>query len=421
MSQLGWIDFSPDDRNKVRNVLAMLSEPGTLDELGVGQVRDAFSDLLFPGISTIQTRAKYFITVPRILRDYQALTPSKKRNYQSLKKYLIYHENEVAKILVAVHDDSEDGIIGRTRITSGGVDRRPSEVYWNGLRTFGLIKTQLSLAEFSRKLDDYDHHNDMLDSDHADGNDDADALKNRNLIDLPDNNHQWMDKNQLRIQLNYKEAEFLKGKLIETSGIELSVPTQLFKCHLVHKALAENTNKALQAIDVLTELMLSHDDVNAICKQRIQTANQFSLAMEGPHIRYNIILAKNNGFDDSVDKYEEAYAAWFEKANAKNLFKQGSDDKWLGIAAGGIDQKRVFKNITKDFIKKWCEALRQNTDHSQLDEIVAKQAERNKGGRSLLKRKLSENKWMGIRRLDFRWGSARTIIKDIQEGLNVNT
>ena len=45
MSQLGWIDFSPDERKKVRTVLAMLSEPGTLDELGVGQVRDAFSDL----------------------------------------------------------------------------------------------------------------------------------------------------------------------------------------------------------------------------------------------------------------------------------------------------------------------------------------------------------------------------------------
>jgi len=82
MSQLGWIDFSPNEREKVKNVLAMLAEKGTLDELGIGQVRDAFADLLFPGISTIQTRAKYFITVPRILRDYQALTKSKKQSYK---------------------------------------------------------------------------------------------------------------------------------------------------------------------------------------------------------------------------------------------------------------------------------------------------------------------------------------------------
>lgn len=41
-------------------VLAMLQEPGTLDELGIGQIRDAFSDLLFRGFLTIQTRAKFW-------------------------------------------------------------------------------------------------------------------------------------------------------------------------------------------------------------------------------------------------------------------------------------------------------------------------------------------------------------------------
>ena len=55
MSAIGWVDFSSDDRQRVQQVLALLKETGTLDELGVGQVRDAFSDVLFPGFSTIQT------------------------------------------------------------------------------------------------------------------------------------------------------------------------------------------------------------------------------------------------------------------------------------------------------------------------------------------------------------------------------
>jgi len=50
----------------VQNVLALLKEPGTLDELGIGQVRDAFADVLFPGFSTIQTHARYFLAIPRI-------------------------------------------------------------------------------------------------------------------------------------------------------------------------------------------------------------------------------------------------------------------------------------------------------------------------------------------------------------------
>ena len=74
MSQLGWVDFSSTDREQVSKILAMLREPGTLDELGIGQIRDAFADLFFSGFSTIQTRTKYIITVSRILRDYHHLT-----------------------------------------------------------------------------------------------------------------------------------------------------------------------------------------------------------------------------------------------------------------------------------------------------------------------------------------------------------
>ena len=42
----------------------LLSEQGAVDELGTGIVRDAFANYFFPGTSTIQTRAKYFLIVP---------------------------------------------------------------------------------------------------------------------------------------------------------------------------------------------------------------------------------------------------------------------------------------------------------------------------------------------------------------------
>lgn len=61
---IGWIDFSKDERNNVLNVIHLLDEPGAVDELGIGAVRDAFADLFFPGTSTVQTRAKYFLIVP---------------------------------------------------------------------------------------------------------------------------------------------------------------------------------------------------------------------------------------------------------------------------------------------------------------------------------------------------------------------
>ena len=56
----GWIDFSKTERSKILSVLDLLGEKGVLDEMGISQIRDAYSDLFFPGTSTIQTRAKYY-------------------------------------------------------------------------------------------------------------------------------------------------------------------------------------------------------------------------------------------------------------------------------------------------------------------------------------------------------------------------
>jgi hypothetical protein len=65
-SSFTWLDYSEHDRRKMLDVIELFGERTTRDELGLGGVRDAFADLLFPGTSTIQTRAKYFLFVPWI-------------------------------------------------------------------------------------------------------------------------------------------------------------------------------------------------------------------------------------------------------------------------------------------------------------------------------------------------------------------
>ncbi len=64
MSQLAWLDYSEHERRKALDVVRLFQDKGTVDELGVGTVRDALADHLFPGISTIQTRARYFLFIP---------------------------------------------------------------------------------------------------------------------------------------------------------------------------------------------------------------------------------------------------------------------------------------------------------------------------------------------------------------------
>ena len=59
-----WLDYSERERRKLLDVVDLLREHDTRDELGVDTVRDTFADMLFPGTSTIMTRARYFLLVP---------------------------------------------------------------------------------------------------------------------------------------------------------------------------------------------------------------------------------------------------------------------------------------------------------------------------------------------------------------------
>ena len=54
-------------------VVELFRDRDTVDELGVGVVRDTFSDLLFPGTSTLHSRGRYVLFIPWI---YQAIERS---------------------------------------------------------------------------------------------------------------------------------------------------------------------------------------------------------------------------------------------------------------------------------------------------------------------------------------------------------
>ncbi|WP_269522421.1 DUF6361 family protein [Coraliomargarita parva] len=73
MGAIGWIDFSSEHREKMRAAIDCLSTPGAIDELGIGTIRDAFADILFPGVSTIQTRPKYFVQTARLVEGRNGL------------------------------------------------------------------------------------------------------------------------------------------------------------------------------------------------------------------------------------------------------------------------------------------------------------------------------------------------------------
>src|SRR5947199_9246265 len=72
-SSLTWLDFSEQEQQRVLSVVELFRDRDTVDELGVGVVRDTFSDMLFPGTSTLHARGRYVLFIPWI---YQAIERS---------------------------------------------------------------------------------------------------------------------------------------------------------------------------------------------------------------------------------------------------------------------------------------------------------------------------------------------------------
>src|SRR6478672_6784402 len=106
MSSLAWLDFSESDRQTALDVIDLFREKGTVDELGMGTIRDAIADLLFPGTSTIMTRARYYVFIPWIyLRQEQKKTPSNEIAQAARK-------DEISLIAALKKKGESQGVIG---------------------------------------------------------------------------------------------------------------------------------------------------------------------------------------------------------------------------------------------------------------------------------------------------------------------
>lgn len=414
MSAIGWVDFSSEHRDKVKSVIDLLSTPGVIDELGIGVIRDSFSDSLFPGISTIQTRAKYFLTVPRIFKDYERLSAHKRRR-RKLAEYLNEQENVCMEALVENHrNEPQKGIFGQLAAENHGeVQRKPSSAYWTGIRRFRLIKTDLSLQAFSRKFANPDQPLlDLVQGTDKTKGDDPDATEQENAtINGPayDDDDDWIGS--LTVHLSKEEASFLSRQ------IEARVPMSLLGQILLDSEVRK------QFLDLPTEwnfttladeapfLEQFPNDLQKI----IAAGRDFWQLLCGAHIRYNCLLQVRHGTATMRDEFESEWDEW--KAKLASFDWQRWDTGFLWELAK-LHHRRVRPHTIR-FVESWIEGIRDDLPVAILDELVTRQERFNKKSRARLNPTAEESigKWVGIADLNFRLTQATTIIRDIHRGL----
>lgn len=409
MAGVGWIDFSPDHRDKVATVIDLLRPEGQVDELGIGVIRNSLSDILFPGTSTIQTRAKYFLIVPRIFKEFQTTYENRKTKPQ-LKEYLRKRENQIIRFLADKYKDTgEQGVFGITlagKAAGRELARKPSSVYWTGLRSFKIIRTTLSLTEYMAKHDSQESFIDLMEMVGDEKGDDLDAgYEDTFGISLPDGNIRW-DKD-LSIDLTSEEAGFLKDKIIDNHKDKMIGQV------LQDKALMDLFVRAKSFRDMCDVFV--EQKIPAKTRTCLKLAKDFDDIIHGAHIRYNCLLQKKFGTDDKFREFSEDWHAWWQKISANGALIHDFDENYL------IEMATSLRWFTREFVKNWVDGLRRAEANEYFDELVEGQEKRNKGRKARLRQTPGEaktvNEWIGIDGLTYRYPVVRTIVNDIKQGL----
>ena len=390
---LGWIDFSKSERNKVLSVLDRLSESGTLDELGIAPIRDGFANIFFPGTSTIQTRAKYFLLVPYALKDMEY---SSENNPGRILNIFDEVEKECGKRLLENKEDT-NGIIGsRSLIQDKWVKRTPADVYWAGLRSYGIFTGSLSLSEYVRAMCAMKKQKSNLtrlgsrnDSDEDEGDDkNAGDLFKMQFWNIPTYSSNWQD--DINIKLTKEEGEFLKHQIV------ISYPDSMMAY-----ILKNNKTEVLEVEDYL-----SLESLIRIFPENIRSdyylARDFSSFLYVIRTLYNIII--------SDEKNEEANSEW-EILRPKLIKLADVDLDRI------INRLQIFKNADLcSFIKKEKEYMLAKDIEAMKNEIKRRERSlKTTRAKTMHPGEFDPDVWFGGRELDYRFNNAKIIMRDIFE------
>ena len=393
--QLGWIDFSKTERNKILSVLDLLSEPGTLDELGIAPIRDGFSNLFFPGTSTIQTRAKYFFLVPYALKELEL---SSETNPNKILRSL----NEIEKMCGMTlweQNEKEDGIIGKRSLQHGKwVKRTPADIYWAGLRKYGIFTGgNISLGEYVRasctikkqktNLTKLGNRNDSSEENECDDKNAGNIFKMQ-FWKMPLYDKLWRD--DIQMQLTKEEGEFLREQII------FSCPDSMLACILKNNITEVLYLEKFSQLETIIHIF--PEDI----QEKYNLALSFSNFIYVAQTLYNIMVSdgQNNEANEAFEELKEVMA---ELADI---------DVDLIFA-----RLYIYKTDLKNFIKKLQECMF-NNDVEEMKKVI-KAREIMLKGQSRAKTahpgEFNPNDWIGGGELDYRFNNAKTIIRDIFE------
>ena len=398
MSIFAWIDHSEKQRRQILEAIDLFREKDTRDELGIAGIRDAFSDMLFPGTGALQTRARYFFFVPWMYLGFEAARVSSAEVARKGRTFEIGLIDRLA--------DSSDpaGTIGIQARSS--LQRIPSNIYWNGLKLLRICQLPGSQVEYHRRID-----RQTAASAAVRRNDDGEVVEGVLRAwhaGLPAAPSAFPSK--ASFALTGPEARYLKGRVLENHR---------------HSLFAFMLDRGYADADA--EFAWEHpasQQAPVELRRQIEHARCISEVMHGAAILYNLYLGELDPRRDTViDDCDAMQQDWLRLVGERRqvLLNWDREDFWKLLA----ERMYVSSTATHLFVDEWCRRVLSGNPATlrsaeSTRELIFSREAQIKGALARCNNRRSREMWRGdagLGRLDFRWSNARVVLRDIAAGL----
>jgi hypothetical protein len=401
-SRFAWIDVDEASRRTMLDFIDQFRDQGTLDEIGIGTIRDAFADYFFPGTTTVQTRARYFLFVPWIYRQLESRGTSSAEFSRKLRAAEL-------RLLEAMREagvGEGERLIGRQ--SGAALKRWPSSIYWAGLGRWGIRRFPGSQERYRRWLDTFyrqrRHAAEEIERELG-----GEYVENwdPHLPKMPQNFPDGTTMN-----LRRQDAEYLVHRIrISCTG------------SLLASLLANTSALNADAIWMLPNLA----ELSAELQEQIQHARFFAQVMHGASLLYYWSAASLGRQTERADKAEALLSSW------ASLLKVD----WQALLAWVTARKRLwespaFREVkipprTRRFVEDWTDHIVERGSAIEIWKSepalrLIKDRERETKGeaRARLWSRQQLERWDPSDApvlLDYRWGITSSMLSDIHNGL----
>lgn len=389
-SRFGWLDHDDAQRAAMHELVRMFQDQGSVDELGIGSIRDAFSNSFFPGTSVLHTRARYLLFVPWLVADVVRRGYGRERAQQELRSL----EVRVIKSLLAGGEDS--GVIGNR--AQERLKTMPSQLYWPALQRYQVVRWRVGIDGFLRRAAESTQRGlDVTEADAVDGRGTDVGLDPALPVPPPG----------LLTATNFAllpdEASYLQAVFARLPG------DSLLRVMAARPDLVSGDHIwTAPALDLLPPEL----------RTRVDHARRLHHAWYGAPLLYNLMLAEIVGDDGLVDDYRQQMKDWEAELDEHRVFDGWSQAEFWSLIR---TLNPRLQPPTQRFVSRWFKLAETGSYESAAARDLIRDREfALKRRRSRLLDPQARESWTpgaGTVRLGYRWEVVTSFLRDVSDGL----